>query len=221
MAAIDNTLVHDKDYIAVGKQRENGAITVGPATKSRADIPETADAKVDEDRFFVGYVDASGVTRTENSDKVTKRDMRGVDYYVLRTGESVELRLRLGAYANGVTQALLYGLGVDVSQDGKTMTTTVGGNEAPRVSWDFRLTGNSNLAGMLWAPDAQVSGHSDIVYGPDDTISVEITLTLFADDDGHYLYEAFTIQTEDGKFEVPDFTPVDISAAADTADTAA
>lgn len=214
MATIDNSLAHDKNYIAVGKQKENGAVTVGPVTRRRADIPQTATAAIDPERFFVGYIDAAGVTRTENADKVNKRDLRGVDYFVLKTGESVELRLRLGSYANGVTQSLLYGLGVEVSADGKTMTTAVGGNEAPRVSWDFRLTGNSELAGMLWAPDAQVSSHSDIVYGPDDTISVEITLSLFADEDGHYLYEAFTTEAEGGKFELPDFTPVEISDAA-------
>lgn len=216
-----NPNAFDPRYVALGKQasRTNGAVTVGAPTKARADIPKTADAKVSESRWFVGHIDQSGLTRTQNRDTNPKKNFEGLQYYMLSTGETVQLRLRLQSYRNEVVQVLLNGLGVNVSEDGKTMTIGVGNNTAPRVSWDFRLASSDGVAGMLFAPDAQVTSTSDIQYVAEDTVSVEVTLDLFADEDGNYLYESFTIQNGDGEFVLPDLTAVDPAPAdADEAD---
>lgn len=206
-----NPEAFDPKFIALGKQasRTNGAVTVGAPTKAYADIPQSADAKVGEERYFVGHIDQSGLTRTEGKETTPKRNWEGLQYFLLSNSETVQLRLRLESYRNAVVQTLLHGLGVKVSDDGKTMTTSVGGNTAPRVSWDFRLAGSDGVAAMLFAPDAQVSTTSDIQYTAEDTVSVEITLELFADEDGKYLYESFTIQDEDGQWVLPEFTPVE------------
>lgn len=217
-----NPEVFDPKYIALGKQasRTNGAVTVGAPTKAYADIPQSADAKVSDDRYFVGHIDQSGLTRTEGKETNPKRNWEGVQYFLVSNSETVQLRLRLESYRNAVVQTLLHGLGVRVSDDGKTMTTAVGGNTAPRVSWDFRLAGSDGVSGMLFAPDAQVSTTSDIQYTAEDTVSVEVTLELFADEDGKYLYESFTIQDEDGKWVLPEFKAVEPEEATPSGDSA-
>lgn len=176
--------------VTVAKPKISGGILVAPLGTT---LPTDETTALDAAFAAVGYATDDGVTRGESRDTDTKFAWGGDTIAVLQKSITITFKFTLAEYLNPLTQKLIYGDAnvaetAATSTSGTKMAVSVTSTPPPHKAWVFEMI-SGVATDRIVIPNGQISDTDDVAYKDDDIASRGVTVTLFPDSTGHYLYE--------------------------------
>lgn len=183
-------MANNANNAVVGKPLVAGGILVAPIGST---LPTDETASLNVAFKSVGYITDDGLSRTEKINSDTKYAWGGDALAILFKNKDATLKFGFAEYLNPLTAQVIYGAAsvtttAATSTVGAKMSVSVGNQVPPKNMWVFEIV--SGLAKVrLVAPIAQISDLDDVTYKDDDISARGVTLTLFPDSAGNFLYE--------------------------------
>jgi len=183
-------MANNANNAVVGKPLVAGGILVAPIGTT---LPTDEAASVNVAFKSVGYITADGLTRSEKINADTKYAWGGDTIAVLYKNKDFTMKFGFAEYLNPLVAQSIYGTSAvtvtaATSTAGAKLAVSGGNQVPPKQEWIFEIV--SGLAKVrLVVPIGQISDLDDVVYKDDDISARGITLTLFPDSSGNYIYE--------------------------------
>jgi hypothetical protein len=183
-------MANNANNAVVGKPLVAGGILVAPVGTA---LPTTEIVALNASFKSVGYITDDGLSRTEKINSDTKYAWGGDTLAVLYKSKDATLKFGLAEYLNPLVPQVIYGTAAvtvtaATSSSGAKLTVGAGNQVPPKNTWVFEIVSGPAKVRLV-APVAQISDLDDVTYKDDDISARGVTLTLFPDANGVFLYE--------------------------------
>lgn len=177
-------------------QATTGAILSAPIGTT---LPTKATDTIDAAFTDCGYISEDGLEFAPDYSTTDIPDWSGATVRRLLeqfTGELTWTMLETNEAAMKVAFGDDYVTSVGATTShGTQMTIQIGAHQPARKSWAFKMKdGDAKI--LIVAPNAQITSVDTVTFASNDAIKWPVTLTTYADANGHNLY----IYTDDGVF---------------------